>query len=92
MHCTKEHFSLSPSLSLSQVPLTARKASKAQRDVDPNEAPRRVALVNAKYVTYGRITRDLAVVFFTSSSSLIRRYYLIKGHTDIEKATVSRDC
>ena len=80
MHCTKEHFSLSPSLSLSlsQVPLTARKASKAQRDVDPNEAPRRVALVNAKYVTYGRITRDLAVVLFTSSSSLIRRYYLIK--------------
>ena len=76
----------------SQVPLTGRKASKALRDVDPNEAPRRVALVNAKYVTYGRITRDLAVVFFTSSSSLIRRYYLIKGHTDIKKATVSRDC
>ena len=85
-------LTLSLSLSLSQVPLTARKASKAQRDVDPNEAPRRVALVNAKYVTYGRITRDLAVVFFTSSSSLIRRYYLIKGHTDIKKATVSRDC
>ena len=61
-----------------QVPLTGRKASKAVRDVDPNEAPRRVALVNAKYVTYGRVTRDLAVVLFTSSSSLIRRYYLIK--------------
>ena len=64
--------------SSSQVPLTGRKASKAVRDVDPNEAPRRVALVNAKYVTYGRVTRDLAVVLFTSSSSLIRRYYLIK--------------
>ena len=65
-------------LSSPQVPLTGRKASKAVRDVDPNEAPRRVALVNAKYVTYGRVTRDLAVVLFTSSSSLIRRYYLIK--------------
>ena len=61
-----------------KVPLTGRKSSKVQKDRDPNQAPRSAALVNAKYVTYGRITRDLAVVFWTASSSLIRRYYLIK--------------
>lgn len=36
------------------------------------------ALVNGKYVTYTRVTRDLAVLFFTSTDSLVRRFYLIK--------------
>ena len=27
---------------------------------------------------HGRVTRDLAVLFFTAGNSLIRRYYLIK--------------
>ena len=31
-----------------------------------------------QYVNYGRITRDLAILTWTSASSLIRRYYLIK--------------
>ena len=61
-----------------KVPLTGRKSSKVQKERDPNHAPRSAALVNVKYVTYGRITRDLAVIFWTASSSLIRRYYLIK--------------
>ena len=61
-----------------KISLMPRKANKSQRERDPNVPPRRAALVNAKYVTYGRITRDLAVVFWTSSSSLIRRFYLIK--------------
>jgi len=45
---------------------------------DPNSKPLRAALVNAKYVTYTRITNDLAVLFFTSGDSLLRRFYMIK--------------
>jgi len=35
--------------------------------------PKTAALVNGKYVTYTRVTRDLAVTFFTCADSLIRR-------------------
>lgn len=45
---------------------------------DPNALPVSAALVNGKYVTYTRVTRDLAVLFFTSTDSLVRRFYLIK--------------
>ncbi len=55
-----------------KVPLTTRRASRAPKPRDPNQSPKSVALVNAKYVTYGRVTRDLAVLFFTSASALIR--------------------
>ena len=45
---------------------------------NPHAKPVKAALVNAKYVTYGRITKDLAVLLFTSADSLMRRFYLIK--------------
>lgn len=45
---------------------------------NPNAKPLRAALVNAKYVTYTRITNDLAVLFFTSGDTLLRRFYMIK--------------
>lgn len=61
------------------VPMTMTKRSNKQpKHIDPNQPPKKAALVNAKYVTYGRITRDLAVLFWTSATSLIRRFYLIK--------------
>lgn len=45
---------------------------------DPNAMPMSAALVNGKYVTYTRVTRDLACLFFTSADSLVRRFYLVK--------------
>ncbi len=61
-----------------KVQITTRRASRAQKERDPNDPPRSAALVNAKYVTYGRVTRDLAVVFWTAAPSLVRRFYLVK--------------
>lgn len=52
--------------------------AKTKNERDPNAMPTSAALVNGKYVTYTRITRDLAVILFTSADSLIRRFYLIK--------------
>lgn len=43
----------------------------------PDDKPVQATLVNAKYVTYQRITNDIAVMFFTSADTTIRRYYLI---------------
>eukprot|EP00092_Neocalanus_flemingeri_P002597 GFUD01002784.1.p1 GENE.GFUD01002784.1~~GFUD01002784.1.p1 ORF type:complete len:650 (+),score=141.30 GFUD01002784.1:424-2373(+) len=40
--------------------------------------PLKAALVNAKYVTYERVTNDLAVLFFTCGDTLTRRFYMIK--------------
>ena len=40
--------------------------------------PLKAALVNAKYVTWTRVTNDLAVLFFTCGDALIRRFYMIK--------------
>jgi len=51
---------------------------KKQGPADPSAKPLRAALVNAKYVTYGKITQDLAVLFFTCGDSLLRRFYMIK--------------
>jgi hypothetical protein len=48
-----------------RVPITARKSSKVQKERDPNHPPKTAALVNAKYVTYGRITRDLGSIWIT---------------------------
>ena len=52
--------------------------AKALKDRDPNAPPRAAALVTAKYVTYGRVTRDLAVLVWTAAPTLVRRHYLIK--------------
>ena len=62
------------------VPITDRKNSNTASlaPADPNQPPLSVAIVNAKYVTYTRITRDLAILMFTAADSLLRRYYLIK--------------
>ena len=57
-------------------PLQLKKKEKTR---DPNAVPFRASLVNAKYVTYTRVTKDLAVFLFTSATSLIRRFYLIKS-------------
>ena len=54
------------------------KITKIVKDRDPNQPPVTAALVNCKYVTYTRVTRDLAVLFFTTTDSLVRRFYLIK--------------
>ena len=63
-----------------KVPLTTTKHSNpaSLAPLDPNQPPLSAALVNAKYVTYTRVTRDLAILMFTSADSLLRRYYLIK--------------
>jgi len=58
------------------VPPLQLKKKDAPRN--PNAKPLKAALVNAKYVTYTRITNDLAVLFFTSGDTLLRRYYMIK--------------
>ncbi len=55
-----------------------KKTPKSKVERDPNTPPVSAALVNGKYVTYTRVTRDLAVLFFTSADSLVRRFYLIK--------------
>lgn len=57
-------------------PLQLKKKDSAR---DPNAIPYRAALVNAKYVMYTRLTKDLAVFLFTSGNTLIRRFYLIKS-------------
>ena len=57
---------------------THKKIPKPTIERDPNAMPMSAALVNGKYVTYTRVTRDLAVLFFTSADSLVRRFYLIK--------------
>jgi len=56
-------------------PLQLRKKDATR---NPNAKPLRAALVNAKYVTYTRVTNDLAVLFFTSGDTLLRRFYMIK--------------
>ena len=61
-----------------KVQITTRRASRAQKDRDPNQAPKTAAVVNAKFVTYGRVTRDLAVLFWTAAPTLVRRFYLVK--------------
>ena len=53
------------------------KITKIVKERDANQPPVTAALVNCKYVTYTRVTRDLAVLFFTSADSLIRRFYLM---------------
>ena len=55
-----------------------KKTPKPVIERDPNAPPVSAALVNGKYVTYTRITRDVAVLFFTCADSLVRRFYLIK--------------
>ena len=60
------------------VTLTDTKKTKSLAPADPNEPPLSAALVNAKYVTYTRVTRDLAILMFTAADSILRRYYLIK--------------
>ena len=60
------------------VTLTDTKKTKSLAPADPNEPPLSAALVNAKYVTYTRVTRDLAILMFTAADSMLRRYYLIK--------------
>jgi len=55
------------------------KLTKNEKPRDPNALPQKAALVNAKYVTYTRVTKDLAVFLFTSATTLIRRFYLIKS-------------
>ena len=57
-------------------PLNLKK--KGDQPRDPNAKPLKAILVNAKYVNYSRITSDLAVLFFTSADSMLRRFYLIK--------------
>jgi len=51
---------------------------KKEGPFNPNAKPLRAALVNAKYVTWTRVTNDLAVLFFTCGDTLVRRYYMIK--------------
>jgi len=51
---------------------------KKEEPRDPNAKPLRAVLVNAKYVNYSRITNDLAILFFTSADTNLRRFYLIK--------------
>jgi len=55
-----------------------KKVIKPVIERDPNAMPMSAALVNGKYVTYTRVTRDLACLFFTSTDSLVRRFYLVK--------------
>ena len=63
-----------------KIPITTQLKSKVSKlpPRDPNEPPKGAALISGKYVTYTRVTRDLAVLFFTCGDALIRRYYLIK--------------
>ena len=45
---------------------------------NPLAKPLKAALVNAKYVTYNKVTNDLAVLFFTCGDTMLRRFYMIK--------------
>ena len=56
-------------------PIQTEKKNAGPRN--PDAKPRKAALVNAKYVTYTRITNDLSVMFFTSADTTLRRFYLI---------------
>jgi len=51
---------------------------KKEGPLNPLAKPLRAALINAKYVTWTRVTNDLAVLFFTCGDALIRRFYMIK--------------
>lgn len=55
-----------------------KSSSTSTKERDPNAPPVCAALVNGKYVNYTRVTRDLAVLLFTTADSLVRRFYLIK--------------
>ena len=50
--------------------------------INPLATPLKAAIVNAKYVTYNKVTSDLAVLFFTCGDATIRRFYMIKMLTD----------
>ena len=56
-------------------PLQLKKKEGPQ---NPSAKPLRAALINAKYVSWNRVTCDLAVMFFTCGDALIRRFYMIK--------------
>ena len=56
-------------------PLQLKKKEGPQ---NPSAKPLRAALINAKYVSWNRVTNDLAVMFFTCGDALIRRFYMIK--------------
>ena len=60
-------------------PLELKKKSGV---ANPLAIPLKSAIVNAKYVTYNRVTSDLAVLFFTCGDTTIRRFYMIKMLTD----------
>lgn len=51
---------------------------KREGPANPLAKPLKAALVNAKYVTYHRVTNDLAVLFFTCGDTQIRRFYMIR--------------
>merc|ERR550532_3047630 len=53
-------------------PLELKKKSGV---ANPLAIPLKSAIVNAKYVTYNRVTSDLAVLFFTCGDTTIRRFY-----------------
>jgi len=61
-------------------PLELKKKSGQQ--ANPLATPLKAAIVNAKYVTYNKVTSDLAVLFFTCGDTIIRRFYMIKMLTD----------
>jgi len=55
---------------------------KKSGPANPLAKPLKAAIVNAKYVTYNKVTSDLAVLFFTCGDTMIRRFYMIKMLTD----------
>lgn len=55
---------------------------KKSGPINPLATPLKAAIVNAKYVTYNRVTSDLAVLFFTCADTTIRRFYMIKMLTE----------
>nr|XP_040564965.1 uncharacterized protein LOC121114914 [Lepeophtheirus salmonis] len=61
-----------------KVSITLRKKTSAPVERDLNIPPKSAALINSKYVSYTRITRDIAILFFTSADTIIRRFYLVK--------------
>merc|ERR1719232_1689193 len=58
------------------------KLEKKAGPANPLATPLKAAIVNAKYVTYNKVTSDLAVLFFTCGDTTIRRFYMIKMLTD----------
>ncbi len=75
-HCSQLQFPPKKAQDDAVVPPLQLKKKDGPRN--PHAKPLKAALVNAKYVIYGRITADLAVLLFTSADSLLRRFYLIK--------------